>query len=330
MQVRRLIAGVFAGLGVAGVALAYLSWFTGITDSGPLLRDATFEVSPIDTRIVFTALGNGGLDIFVLNLDDHSVERLAETDDYEVTPAFSPDGNEVVYAAGPEPDAANHLFLRPVTGGNSIQLTTAVGSHHEPKFSRDGTWITFARDEVDEWALLGPHWSGSAIFVVRRDGTNERRITPVGQFGYSPRFSRDGRSVTYYGDGGWLAVPLEGDATPVAVHPGLELRADVSPDEQFQTYCEGEFAPDVKVYLARIDGSETSLLTPALGSCSNARFSRAMDRIYFTRDEWPDGHFGHSTCSLWEVTLGPVENAMIADDSLFLSPLTWKPTADSE
>ena len=77
----------------------------------PAHLDISFAISPKD-EVVFNGVGDGGRDLFMLDLPTLRVTRVAATPDYEVDPAFSPDGNLLVYAAGQPGDRADHIFVR--------------------------------------------------------------------------------------------------------------------------------------------------------------------------------------------------------------------------
>ncbi len=152
--------------------------------------DVTFDVSPTSDVIVFNAEGAGGRDLYFLRLSDLSVSRVAETPEYETWPSFSADGKYLVYAAGVTGDRADHLFVRPVAGGRSQQLTRVDRNDLSPKFSPDGKLVVFARNPTYNWGGLAANWQGSVICTVQSDGANERQITADGQFAGTKIFCR--------------------------------------------------------------------------------------------------------------------------------------------
>jgi Tol biopolymer transport system component len=58
--------------------------------------DITFAVSPRGDVIVFNAVGDGGRDLYRLDLATRRVTQIAATPVYEVAPAVSPGGKSVV------------------------------------------------------------------------------------------------------------------------------------------------------------------------------------------------------------------------------------------
>ncbi|MCY2995464.1 MAG: hypothetical protein NTY19_47510, partial [Planctomycetota bacterium] len=71
-------------------------------------------------------------------------------------------------------------------------------------------------------------------------------------------------------------------------------------------------------------GSSERLLTPDLGACYRPLFNRAGNRVFFLREEWPDGPTGTPKFSLWEVASDGTSIRQLADCHLFDNPLGWK------
>jgi WD40-like Beta Propeller Repeat len=92
-------------------------------------------------------------------------------------PAYSPDGSRIAFENEPV-DAPDGIFLMDASNGQDVTRITSnpYGIFDEtPSFSPDGTQIVFDRVKVDRG--LGRQ---SALFVVRTDGSDLRRITEWG------------------------------------------------------------------------------------------------------------------------------------------------------
>jgi Tol biopolymer transport system component len=117
----------------------------------------SFGISPGGNTLVYNAVGQGGRDLNLLDLEKHRVTRIAPTPDYEVDPEFSPDGKSVVYADGKPGDRADHIFLRSLDGQMVKQLTAEDANDASPAFSPAGSLIVFTRDKTYNWGGLAPN-----------------------------------------------------------------------------------------------------------------------------------------------------------------------------
>ncbi|MGE5243954.1 MAG: protein kinase domain-containing protein [Betaproteobacteria bacterium] len=111
-----------------------------------------------------------------------SLRQLTETPGAEINPDISPDGRQVLYAAGRE--GARNLYLLRVGGGRAINLTPGAKSDNvQGAFSPDGERIAF-RSSRD----------GGGLFVMGATGESVRRLTSAGA---DPRWSPDGKRLVY-------------------------------------------------------------------------------------------------------------------------------------
>ena len=102
----------------------------------------------------------------------------------EITPAISPDGKQVVYAAGN--GTKSRLFVRPVNGGRATALTDDSSAvETDPSWSHDGSRILFIRNGQVASAPAGggaPHQevpSRGGEVVAATWSSDERRIAFV-------------------------------------------------------------------------------------------------------------------------------------------------------
>jgi Tol biopolymer transport system component len=99
---------------------------------------------------------------------------------FESWPSLTPDGEWVVYGAHDGEDW--DIYLQSVGGYKPINLTEDSDFDDlEPSLSADGQFIAFRSER-----------QGGGIFVMGRTGESARRVA---DFGYSPTWSPDGRSL---------------------------------------------------------------------------------------------------------------------------------------
>ena len=173
--------------------------------------DAEGAVSPDGTRIVFTSLREGDLDLYVMNADGSGVRRLTDRLGYDGGAFFSWDGRSIVYrAAYPETAAERDEYLallrqglvrprrlevyvmRP-DGTGVRQVTRAGGASFAPFMHPNGQQIIFSSNFDD------PTGRAFALYLINVDGSGLERVTWGESFASFPMFSRDGRQLVFCG-----------------------------------------------------------------------------------------------------------------------------------
>ncbi len=124
---------------------------------------------------------SGNWDIYLLDLSTGLRRNLTRSAWNERTPAWSPDGSQLLFYADSDADMDGEIYRLAWAGGEAERLAVSAGNNWRPVWSPDGQWIVFLRDF-------------GRIRVVDLDGGNERALG----FGFSPSWSADSRYVLYY------------------------------------------------------------------------------------------------------------------------------------
>lgn len=85
----------------------------------------------------------------------------------QIMPDFSPDGNHVVFAWNGEHREKFHLYVKPVAAINYRQLTSGETEDSYPKWSPDGQWIAFQRQDTNR---------SEHTMLMSSIGGNERKL----------------------------------------------------------------------------------------------------------------------------------------------------------
>lgn len=172
-------------------------------------------------------------------------------------PSWSPDGRWLVA----ESDAQNFsdvVKLEPRAEAVEQRLTTAREGCFEPAVSPDGTEIAFVCSKEGD----------PEVYVMRADGTGERRITAFHMEDREPRWSPDGKWLSFISNREgreryYLARP---DGTQLHAVSGDTTKSDErelvwSPDSQRVAYVER--LPDAKsrIWVAPVEGGAPVALT---------------------------------------------------------------------
>ncbi len=145
-----------------------------ITDRESMLgmnRIILFRISSDGKRI---AIDEGGA-ISVVNADGTGLKRIL---DYAHDPAWSPDGNYIVFASrhyrgGREFADGLQICLYDVRTGKDWPISPNKWHNRYPVFSPDGKQIVFSSHRHHF------PFTGAELFVMNLDGTGEARLTPA-------------------------------------------------------------------------------------------------------------------------------------------------------
>ena len=116
-----------------------------------------------------------------------AIVRVTSDPGLSTTPAVTPAGNLIAYASDRSGEGGLDIWVQPLPTGEPVRVTTSAADDVDPHFSPDGSRIVF-RSERDS----------GGIYMVPALGGTERMIAPRGR---RPRFSPDGRWITYYAGG---------------------------------------------------------------------------------------------------------------------------------
>ncbi|MBI3854669.1 MAG: PD40 domain-containing protein [Planctomycetes bacterium] len=141
------------------------------------------EWSPDGKKIAFAALKNGTSDIYVLTLEDRSVQQITNDPDGDFSPAWSPDGR---LAWIKEVGGRTLLYVdgKPVTRSWALL--------RDPRWAPDGKSIVLAADVGGVW---------DAFSVDPATGTAKRLTKFRGGVGYPTWHPTDGTLVFTYFEG---------------------------------------------------------------------------------------------------------------------------------
>jgi Tol biopolymer transport system component len=215
-------------------------------------------LSPDGTMLVYASRAAGNWDIYIqpVRLSDSSVfsepvNLTADSPFDDVQPAFSPDGNQIVFRSDRQ---GSGIFVMDA-GGKSVKRIADAG--HTPVWARDGTDIIVAEANGQRATVRTP--PPSALFAVNVD-TGRRRVITAGD-AVQPSCSPNGHRIAYWGmrQGGqrdiWTVATSGGEPVEVTNDPNSDWNPVWSNDGRYLYFASDR---DGKMNLWRIQIDERS------------------------------------------------------------------------
>jgi TolB protein len=133
---------------------------------------------------VLSAVRGGDANIFLVDLASRRERQLTSAAGLDVSPAFSPDGQQIVFNSDRGGD--QQLYVMDAGGGGARRISFGNGRYATPVWSPRGDLIAFTRIGRGQFA----------IGVMRPDGSGER-ILSEGWAMESPTFAPNGRVLMF-------------------------------------------------------------------------------------------------------------------------------------
>jgi Tol biopolymer transport system component len=209
------------------------------------------------------------MELYTMDANGARVTRVTNDGFAEESPAWTPDGKQIVFSANandPDPNCLYppcnwDIFIMRADGTHVRQLTFGPDGELFPQVSPDGRKILFTR-----FVGLGD----SAIYIMNIDGTGVTRIgTPPALLAGNGHWSPDGTRIAI-ADNSCLQCPAsdiwtmnpDGSAlVRVTSNNQNELPGGWSPDGRWIVLTQRAFAPNSDIVRIRPDGTGLTTLT---------------------------------------------------------------------
>lgn len=171
--------------------------------------DAEATLSPDGTKIVFTSMRTGDLELFIMNTDGSDVTQITSELGYDGGAFFSPDGKKLVFRSSrpkTEEEVEKYtslleeglveptdmeLYTVNIDGSDLKQITNLGNANWAPYYHPSGEKIVFSSNHASQRGFP------FNIFMINADGSNLQQISFDDTFDSFPMFSYDGTKIVF-------------------------------------------------------------------------------------------------------------------------------------
>jgi TolB protein len=210
-------------------------------------------------RIAFTSSHEGTTELYLVNADGSQLTRLTDTAEDERYPAWSPDGQWIVFNVISQNGQQTDISKVRLDGGQLTRLTDGTTSDHMPAWSHDGQSIAFL-----SYAKSDPTSKESSpgrLYQMRADGSERIPLDP-----YDPAtadtFLLASANGQYLLNALLFSTP-QGDYNDLALRMNDSFRfglVEWAPDRRRMVFVSSRDGND-EIYKVNADGSGRTRLT---------------------------------------------------------------------
>lgn len=236
----------------------------------------------------------------------------------EITPAFSPDGQQLVYAWDGGIEGGNlDIYVKIIGAGEPVRLTETANDELNPVFSPDGKSIAFIRNFPDH----------NEIILIPALGGAERKLYEKASYA-SVSFSPDGNFLahanldTSKNEAGIFSINLQTNEKKQVTFPENKIvdhTPRFSPDGKKLAFIRHFSSFDREIFVVPTEGGEPRQITKDNVRIYGLAWNNDNKKLFFTsfRDA--------NRLNLWQVSLSGGELQLIPTGSKELQSLAVSP-----
>jgi len=252
-----------------------------------VIRNAT--VSADEKTLVFNSVGF----LWKKDLPDGTPVRLTATPasaagtNLEFEPSFSPKGDEIVYTTWND-ENMGAVYKMSLKDKKPVKITSAKGIYRTPRFSADGKWIVFQKEEGNDHMGFTYSTDPGIYVIENKAGAQPKLVTKEG---FDPRFIGSDRIFFQSSDGEnkvFKSISVEGKDLRTNFSSKYATSVVPSPDGRWVAFIElvkayvAAFPPTGKPVDLSAQMASAPVIQVSKDAGLNLQFSADSKKIHWT------------------------------------------------
>lgn len=231
----------------------------------------------VQAKVAFVSERDGNMEIYSMNTDGSQLTRLTDNAGYDVEPAYSPDGTQILFAS--DRNGNFDIYRMKADGTDVIQLTDDSGFDSTPVWSDDSNFITFVSDRSGK----------PGIYTMNADGSEQTAVLVDESFTiYAPTWSHDAesQSLAFITDAQgafdlYVIYGVTNESGKLTEDFGDVLTPDWSVNGRFIVFAANPFE-SYDLFIIRPDGTDLTRITDSEVGEYRPRWSSDSNYIIYS------------------------------------------------
>lgn len=241
-----------------------------------IYQKLTGERGVFATRLVYVNKAGPRYSLRVSDADGEGEQTVLNSPEAIISPAWSPDGNEVAYVSFESRKAV--VWIQDLRSGRRRKVADFRGTNSAPAFSPNGQQlvVTLSRE------------GGSQLYLINKDGSGAKRLTQTSAIDTEATFSPDGAQIYFVSDRGGAPqiyrMPAGGgSAERVTFSGNYNISPSISPDGRTLAYVTRVGGGTFKLCVMDLAGGQVQQITDTSDDESPSFAPNGKLIVYATR-----------------------------------------------
>lgn len=222
------------------------------------------------SKLVFDGMRDGKQGIYSLDIKTNTVSLVVDNPGRDAHPFWSPDGKMIAFQTTRDTAKSFLVDIYVITPDRSVykKLFQGEGFSGVPAWAPDGSKIAFQFMPLNSWDEFRANTNRWHIYVMDKDGRNQKQLTSDNANNQVPNWSPDGTLLIYYsnktGNDQIYTMKPDGSNAERITHTGYNESTPVFSPDGKKIAFKSDRTGTKEAFVMMADGSHVKALTTGM------------------------------------------------------------------